>query len=368
VSAGAVTVRARPALVGLCLWLGAVSGAAGEAPDAGAAPPPQGTASDAEQAAEGGLFARIAGWFRGGEAEESPSRSAAAPEGADEEAVTFGDVHRTVAELVAELELLRRATGLSGAPPEAPIREGLAPAHVCVKALEVAEKTARAQRRLGMIPAETAYPGVAGLAPEALGRAVRGVIGELRRIKRQLVVEEAAAPAPVADAGTPSALYRDLAHASFLLDGLVGRPPTRSDVRVRIAQAGGALRPVAARLGIAPGAEAPVPAQAAPGGPREVAQALLRATYKAIGLQIALGMDASGAPAAALEGAGEAEALEAASRLLAEVLRIQAHLGVETAPAESLAWDAPPADAFGQAVALVAQLDAMMRAAPRHGG
>ena len=387
-----MTVRARPALTGLCLWLGVVSGAAGDAAGAGATPPlpAQGTDAvadragapepaapsgagqapgpEAEEAEERGLFARIAGWFRGDGAKAHPSPSAPDAGGGAEGAVTLGDVHRAVAELVAEVELLRRAAGAAGAPREAPLREGLAPAHVCVKALEVAEKTARAQRRLGMIPAETASPGVAGLAPGALDRAVRDVIGELRRIKRQLVVEEAAAPAPTAAGdATPSALYRDLAHASLLLDALVGRPPSRGDVRVRIAQAGDALRPLAARLGLAPGAETPMPAAAAR-APREVAQALLRATYKAIGLQTALGMDASGVPTAALEGAGEAEALEAASRLLAELLRIQGHLGVEPAPAQRGARDAPPAGAFAQAMRIVAHLDALMRAAPGHGG
>ena len=138
-------------------------------------------------------------------------------------------------------------------------------------------------------------------------------------------------------------------------------------MRARLAHVREALRPLAARLGTAPGAAEPSAASTAR-TPREVAQALLRATYKAIGLQIALGMDASGAPAAAPEGAGEADALEAAGRLLAELLRIQDHLGVGAAPAEPPAWDAPPTGAFGQAMRIVAHLDAMMRAAPGHGG
>ena len=354
-----MSVRTWPALAGLCLWLGVVSGAAGDAPEPGAAPP-------AEQS---GLFARIAGWFQGDGANAHPSPPAAEPGGAGEaEAVTLGDVHRAVAELVAEVELLRRAKGVPDAPrSEAALGEAFAPAHVCAMALEVAEKTARVQRRLGMIPAETAYPGVAGLAPEALERAVRDIVGELRRIKRQLVVDDTAEGVAPADASTPAALYRDLARASRLLDGLVGRPPTRGDVRARLAHVREALRPLAARLGTAPGAAEPSAASTAR-TPREVAQALLRATYKAIGLQIALGMDASGAPAAAPEGAGEADALEAAGRLLAELLRIQDHLGVGAAPAEPASWDAPPADAFGQAMRIVAHLDAMMRAAPGHGG
>ena len=354
-----MSVRTRPALVGLCLWLGVVSGTAGDAPGADPAPP-------AEQS---GFFARIAGWFRGDGANAHPSPPAEEPGGAGEaEAVTLGDVHRAVAELVAEVELLRRAKGVPDAPRRtAALGEAFTPAHVCAMALEVAEKTARVQRRLGMIPAETPYPGVAGLAPEALERAVRDILGELRRIKRQLVVDEAVEVAAPADASTPAALYRDLERASRLLDGLVGRPPTRGDVRARLAHVREAIRPLAARLGTAPGAAEPSAASTAR-TPREVAQALLRATYKAIGLQIALGMDASGAPAAAPEGAGEAGALEAAGRLLAELLRIQDHLGVGATPAEPASWDAPPAGAFGQAMRIVAHLDAMMRAAPGHGG
>ncbi|MDE0456599.1 MAG: hypothetical protein OXI15_04840, partial [Chromatiales bacterium] len=313
-----------------------------------------------------GFFARIVEWFRSDSAQAHPSPSASEREvtGAG---VTLGDVHRAIADLIAEVELLRRVTGVSAAPREAAPRPGPMPVHIHVKTLEVLEKTARVQRRLGMIPVETQHPDVTGLSPQGLHRAVREAIGELHRIKRQLVVEEAVEAAPPSGAGTPSALYRDLAHASSLLDGLVGRPATLGDVRVRIAQAHVALRPIAVRLGIAPGAEPP-PVTGTAGVPREVAQQVLRATYKAIGLQTALGMEASGVPAATLEGAGEAEALETANFLLAEVLRIQEHLGIESAPEMGASSrDEPPVDAFAQALRIVAHLDAMIRVA-RHAG
>ena len=259
----------------------------------------------------------------------------------------------------AEIEILRRAMDVAGVVPEVERREGVAPVHVRVKTLEVLEKTARVQRRLGMIAVETGPSLASGFGPEALYRAVRDVVSELRRVKRQLVVEEAIEPASIGGAKTPSVLYEDLARASFLLDALVGRPATLNDVRVRSAQAHATMRAIAVRLDAPLGTDAPLPASSRT--PREVAQQLVRACYKAISLQIALGMQASSAPAGVLVQASEAEALEAANLLFGELLRVGAHLGVEAPDPEP--DDAPPPEMFAQALHMVSDLDALIRAA-----
>ena len=276
------------------------------------------------------------------------------------EPVTHGHVLQAIHDLTAEVALLRRATSVTTAPPAAAPREGLAPVHVCAKALEVLEKTARVQRRLGMIPVEAGH--LSGAAPQDLLRAVGDIVAELRRIKRQLVVEEVIEPAPpTAGAVTPAALYEALARASFLLDGLVGRPATLNDVRVRVAWVHREMDPIAARLDAALAA-GPPPGAPSDRAPAEVARQLLRATYKAITLQTALGMEASGVPDAALARADPAEALDAGNMLLAEVVRIRDHLGV--APAQrGEPGDEPPADVFTLALATVSYLDAMIRAA-----
>ena len=356
-----MSARTRAALAGLCLALAAAHGVAARADtaDAGAAP-------------AGGLLSRIAEWFRSDDAAAAPAQApepaaAAATSAPAAAPATLGDVHAAVRDAIAEIALLRAATGVGAAPAPregAAPREDVTPAHVHARALEVLGKTARSARRLGMVAADAGAAPVTGFAPDDLHRAVGAIVGELRRIKRQLVVETAIEPAD-ADAGaTPPSLDAELAHASALLDALVGRPPSLNDVMGCVARIHDELRAVAAGLDAALPSDAPAPA-AAQRAPAEVAQQLLRAAYKAIALQTALGMEASGVPAVALEGATPAEALDAATALLGEVLRIRAHLGAGPAPpaARPGEGDGPPGDAYAGARLAVAQLDAMMRAA-----
>ena len=377
-----MSARKRAALAGLCLALAMAHGAArADAADSGAQTPParaaepdpaktEAPAPEADEGEErsGGLLSRIVEWFRSDDAAAAPApaaESAAATSAPDAEPATLGDVHAAVRDAIAEIALLRTATGVGAPLPResAAPREDLTPAHVHAMALEVLEKTARAQRRLGMITVEAGRTPVTGLAPDDLHRTVRGIVGELRRIKRQLVVETAIEPAHAHGAATVPALHAELAHASALLDGLVGRPPSLNDVLACVARIHDELRVVAAGLDAALPTDAPA---AAPNrGAGEVAQQLLRAAYKAIGLQTALGMEASGVPAVALEGATPADALEAATVVLGEVLRIRAHLGLGPAPPAALPGQGggSPADVYAEARLAVAHLDAMMRAA-----
>ena len=140
----------------------------------------------------------------------------------------------------------------------------------------------------------------------------------------------------------------------------MGRPATLNDVRVRVEWVHREMDSIAARLDAAPAVGPPgASSNRAPG---EVAQQLLRAAYKAITLQTALGMEASGVPDAALTRADPAEALDAGNILLAEVVRLRNHLGV--APAERTEPpDDPPADVFVLALGTVSRLDEMIRAA-----
>ena len=357
-----MSARTRAALAGLCLALAAAHGAArADTADEGAAP-------------AGGLLSRIVEWFTSDDAAAAPAQAPepAAPEAMSAPAAapaTLGDVHAAVRDAIAEIALLRTATGVGAAPAPregAAPREDVTPAHVHARALEVLGKTARSARRLGMVAAHTSRPPVTGFAPGDLHRAVGAIVGELRRIKRQLVVEAAIEPAG-ADAGaTPPSLDAELAHASALLDALVGRPPSLNDVMGCVARIHDELRAVAAGLGASLPSAPPAPAAAqAERAPAQVAQQLLRAAYKAIALQTALGMEASGVPAVALEGATPADALDAATALLGEVLRIRAHLGAgPLSPAvRPREGDGPPGDVYAGARLAVAQLDAMMRAA-----
>ena len=356
-----MSARTRAALAGLCLALAAAHGAArADAADEGAEP-------------AAGVLSRIVEWFRSDDAAAAPAHL---PEPAAAEAMsapaaapaTLGDVDAAVRDAIAEIALLRAATGVAPAPARerAAPREDVTPAHVHARAIEVLAKTARSARRLGMVAAHASRPPVTGFAPDDLHRAARAIVGELRRIKRQLVVETAIEPAGAGAGATPPSLDAELAHASALLDALVGRPPSLNDVMGCVARIHDELRAVAAALGAVLPDDAPAAAAPRERAPAQVAQQLLRAAYKAIALQTALGMEASGVPAVALEGATPGDALEAATALLGEVLRIRAHLGAGPAPPAARpapGGGVPAADVYAAARLAVAQLDAMMRSA-----
>lgn len=365
------------------------------------APPPDAPAGPPEQPRRGGLFAIVVEWFQGGAEEENPPapgsalaavaepESMAEPEPAVEsepdaatelvpeqawerqrghggEAVTLAEVHRAARDLVAEIEVLRRAQGVTGEP--APVEPGdgdEAPVHAWLESLEVMEKAARVQRRFGMIPFEVASMPAGNITLEHTYGNVLTVIEELRRVKRQLVIEARIEPAPLdADEPAPALVEARLAGASARLDALVGRPVSSNDVYMHVLRVRGAMQPLAAALGVAlerdpPGEDTANETKS----PKEIAQQLLIATYKVVNLQSRLGMAPSNTPDASLGDVAPADVYEATNRLLVELARIRAHLDIESPPPERHETRRmQPGDVFAQVRRLIADLDRMSKA------
>jgi hypothetical protein len=177
-----------------------------------------------------------------------------------------------------------------------------------------------------------------------------------------MVVDREIEPAPFAGGKTFSLVYRNLAHASLLLDGLVGRPTNPNDLYRHMLRVHDEMLLVAAALDVSLELEPP-----AVNGAKEsvaVAQQVVRAANKVTILQARLGMDASRPPGFALEDATAADVLDAANFLLAEVARIKAHLGVRLPGSGSYeARDKTTADVFARVLLVIRNLDIMSRAA-----
>ena len=363
----------------------------------------------AEPPRRGGLIGAVLEWFRGGEEEEeeevphapgsvlaavpepelglSPepesepvpaaalapeSRPARAPRPVPAgepggEPVTLAEAHRAARDLVMEIELLRRAQGIAAAP--APVESGdgrEAPIHAWLESLEVMEKAARVQRRFGMIAFEVESLPAGDVTLGDTHRNVLIVTGELRRVKRQLVIEARIDPAPTGADPAPADLHAVLAHASALLDGLVGRPVSSNDVYLHVRRVRAALGPLAARLGVSLESDPPPESGAAeePRASKEVVQQILIATYKVVNLQSRLGMAPSDVPGAPPGDVAPADVYESVNRLLVELARIKAHLGVETPGLERPeARRMRAGDVYAQALRLIADLDRVSRAA-----
>ena len=276
--------------------------------------------------------------------------------------LTPSHAYQATVDLISEINVLRKAMNVNGSPGGPKFQEHQAPIHAYTKSLEVLEKAARVQRRLGMIPAEMGQVPVKAVAPGDVYDAVQTIIEELRRVKRQLVIGDEIEPAPFVSDKSPILVYRNLVHASLLLDGLVGRPTTPNDVFLNVMRVRDELALIAAELSIPLEAEPP----ALQGGkePVAVAQQVLRAANKIVRLQDRLGMDASRVPDFVLEGVTSADIYDATNFLLAEVSRIKIHLRVQQGTnGRREARNRTTADVFAQVLLVIRNLDIMSKAA-----
>ena len=278
--------------------------------------------------------------------------------------VTPSHVYQATLNLIAEIELLREAMGIVDYPSEAEAQEDRAPIHVYAKALEVMGKVSRVQKRLGMIPVIVGQIPVKEVIPKDVLECVHHLMEEVRRVKRQLVIEDEIEPASFSGGKTPSLVYKNLGDASFLLDGLVGRPMSPSDVYTNVLHIHDEMELIAAKLRVALVLDSP-PVEGRK-RPKDVAQQVLRATYKVINLQTRLGMDASGVPNLTLVRVTPSEVFEATSVLLAEMVRIKFHMGIELPRQERApARNKKPTDVFGQVLLVIKNMDILARAADR---
>ena len=95
----------------------------------------------------------------------------------------------------------------------------------------------------------------------------------------------------------------------------------------------------------------------------DVAQQVLRATYKVINLQTRLGMDASGVPSLTLVRVTPSEVFDATNMLLAEMARIKLHLDINVPRDDSPeAKGKKPADVFALVLLIVRNLDLITQA------
>ena len=276
--------------------------------------------------------------------------------------VTPSHVFRATEDLIAEIEVLRNELGVYDYPVEAELPEDRAPVHVYAKTLEVLSKVSRVQRRFGVTPGEVGQIPIKEIDPGDVLRSVNGILDEVRRIKTQMVIENEIEPAELVGSKTASMVYKNLADASFLLDGLRGRPLTPTEVFGNAVAILDEMELIAAKLRVPLRLDPPVVEGSKK--PRDVAQQVLRATYKVVNLQTRLGMDASAVPTLTLVRVTPSEVYDATNILMAEMNRIKVHLEINL-PREPRpdARNKKPEDVFGQVMLIIQNLDAMAEAA-----
>ena len=295
----------------------------------------------------GSWFDAIADWFTGS---DDPTENA-----------TPNDVHRASLDMLAEIRILREELGADDYPAEAEAQDDRAPLHVYAKSLEVMSKVSRVQRKLGMPVSKVGQIPVKVIGAGDVLVSVSTILDELRKIKSQMVIAREIEPAPLEAGKTTSMVYKNLADASFLLDGLVGRPLNPNDVYLNTQHLLDDLALIADRL------RAPVNEEAPPvegrKTPKDVAQQVLRASYKMVNLQTRLGMDASSVPTLTLVRVTPSEVYDATNMLLAETMRVKHHLGIDVLREERAPpRNKQPGDVFAEVLLVIMNLDVLMGA------
>ena len=273
------------------------------------------------------------------------------------ERVSPSQVFRTTRDLLAEIEIIRAEFAISHFPPRAEVIEGRAPVHAYAKSLEVLAKVIQVQRRLGLPPARMGHLPVRTIDSADVLDRVEYVLQELRGIKSQMAIDRQIETAPLESGSTSSMNYRNLADASLMLDGLVGRTLVPADVYRNALSVLDELELVAAMLGVSLRFElAPVEQEITFA---DVVAQVLRATYKAINLQTRLQMEPSEVPAMTLVRVSPSESYDATNLLLAEIARIKAHLGVTLTRAErpNLPLDQRSKDVFALVTLIARNID-----------
>ena len=278
------------------------------------------------------------------------------------EAVTPSHVYQATRDLISEIQILRRELGTDDYPVEAEMQEDRAPIHVYAKTLEVLGKVSRVQRRLGLPPATVGQIPIKEVMARDVLQSVANILLELRGIKQQMVIDVQVEPAAFVGGKTPSMVYKNLADASFMLDGLSGRPLTPNDVFSNMEHMADELELIAAKLQVRLRLDGP-PVEGRK-TVKDVAQQVLRASYKVVNLQVRLGMEASTVPSLTLVRVTPAEVFDATNMLLSELTRIKLHLGInvprEARPEPRLKT---PSDVFGRVLLTIHNLDLMIEAA-----
>ena len=273
------------------------------------------------------------------------------------EPVSQSHVFRVTEDMQAEIEVLLAELATAHFPRPAEIIEGRAPVHVYAKSLEVIEKVIWVQRRLGLPPARMGHLPVKTVNTADVLDQVEYVLRELRSIKTRMAIAGRIEPAPMRPGSTSSMNYRNLADASLMLDGLVGRTLAPADVYRNALYILDELELVAAVLGVSLSFElAPVDQEITPA---DVAAQILRAIYRAINLQTRLQMEPSEVPVMTLVRVSPSESYDATNLLLAEIARIKAHLGVRSSVLDrpNLPTDQQSKDVFALVTLIATSID-----------
>jgi hypothetical protein len=277
-----------------------------------------------------------------------------------EDEKTSSHVYQVTENIILEIEILREAIGVDDEPNEPEAQRGKAPIHVYGKGLELLEKISKAQRKLGMTPAEVGEIPLRDVKPADVFELVSATLLQLQNMKEQLVISDKIEEAKFVGAKMSSDVYENLWLASYMLDGLV--PPIKpEDVYRNIEYLHGEMRLIATKLDVSLDLEPPE----VTGRKRlkNIGQQALFALYKISELEKRIGMTAASVPEITLVRIRSSDIYDLTNMLMAEMVRIKVHLKINLPRGEQAT---PPKvktnEVFGQMLLVVKNLEKTIKA------
>ena len=244
-----------------------------------------------------------------------------------DESVTPSHIFQVTEDIVSEIEVLREAIGVDEEANEPEPQRDKSAIQVYSKGLEVLEKTAKAQSKLGMNPTEVGEIPLKEINATDVHELVKRILLELQRIKKQLVITEGIKAAKLVGAKMYAHVYENLWFASYMLDGLI--PPIKpKDVYRNIQYLQDELRLIATKLKVS---DLEIEADEIDERKRlkDIGQQALLAVYKMSDLENRLpGLEAASVPQITLVRIGSSDIYDLTNMLLAEMVRVKVHLKI----------------------------------------
>jgi len=238
------------------------------------------------------------------------------------------NVFRYTEIIIEEINILKRALMIDTEAYEPDYSDGKSPIHVYSKGLEVLEKVARTQKKLGITPSvKVGEIPLKIVKPADVFKLAKIILAELRRIKQNLVLHEKSKNIALVAGKVPSDVYQNFWTASYMLDLLSKQPITSNDVYRNALYIQAEIQLIGAKLKTPLSLKSPdIKVKRSS---KNIAQQALLTLRKISYLQKQLNMQINPLPEISLARIHPADIYDLSNMILSELVRIKVHLKIQ---------------------------------------
>jgi hypothetical protein len=239
------------------------------------------------------------------------------------------NVFRYTELIIEEINILKSVLTMDVEAYEPDYSAGKSPIHVYSKGLEVLEKVARTQKKLGITPIiKVGEIPIKTINPADVFKLSKIILGELRNIKQHLFLNEKSKNIALVTGKVPSDVYHNFWKASYILDLLSKQPITPNDVHRNVLYITDEIQLIGAKLKIPLSHQKP--AIKLKKTPKNITQQALLTLHKIANLQKQLDMKMGFIPEISLARIRPSDVYDLSNIILAELVRIKVRLNIQS--------------------------------------